>query len=178
MTNGAHIRRFDRPTRILHIVVMTAFLGLAALFGRYSLRTVLVATTLLTAILGLAVYMAKMAVPRSNTSTAKVGLSLVDDPLRLRLGALIVSSGVEEAAVAAAVQICGATRTLFAPRHLFAKLERNGCAAALTAKDDIRHNRLQLNSHHGSVQEDLAAHRFSDARLRRRQDSADALLHA
>jgi cytochrome b subunit of formate dehydrogenase len=30
MTDGVHIRRFDRPTRILHIVVMVAFLGLAA----------------------------------------------------------------------------------------------------------------------------------------------------
>jgi cytochrome b subunit of formate dehydrogenase len=30
MTNGVHIRRFDRPTRILHLVVMVSFLGLAA----------------------------------------------------------------------------------------------------------------------------------------------------
>jgi cytochrome b subunit of formate dehydrogenase len=27
---GAHLRRFDRPTRVLHIVVMVAFLGLSA----------------------------------------------------------------------------------------------------------------------------------------------------
>ncbi|HMB78559.1 MAG TPA: hypothetical protein VKI43_00760, partial [Vicinamibacterales bacterium] len=30
MTGAVHISRFDRPTRLLHIVIMTTFLGLSA----------------------------------------------------------------------------------------------------------------------------------------------------
>jgi cytochrome b subunit of formate dehydrogenase len=30
LPSGAHIRRFDRPTRLLHVVIMTTFLGLSA----------------------------------------------------------------------------------------------------------------------------------------------------
>ena len=74
----------------------------------------------------------------------EIGVRLFLDPLGLRFGTLIVPAGIEESAVAAAVQVRVAVRTGFRTGNLCSRQQLHGRAALVAAERDIVHTTCRL----------------------------------